>query len=289
MFPSHNITARRLSVPDHDTNQHTGVPRLDTSTVSSARRWNYWLGGKDHFQIDRESGDRIAQVYPAIRTAAREGRAFHGRAIRYLAGKAGIRQLLDIGTGLPAPDNTHDVAQAIAPECRVVYVDNDPMVLAHARALMVGTPGGATNYIDADLREPATILNAPQLSNTLDLRQPVAILLIAVLHFIKDDQQARQIVADLLQAVPPGSYLVATHGTSDFIDPQTAAQFDALLATGKVDTWPRNRDTFAHFFDGLELVEPGIVPVSQWRPDRDDHPSPAEVSTYGAVGRIPTR
>jgi hypothetical protein len=279
------LTVRRIAVLRSDADQPMPSPRLDFHTVSPARRWNYWLGGKDHFQVDRESGDRIAQVYPPIRTAAREGRAFHGRAIRYLAQDAGIRQFLDIGTGLPAPDNTHEVAQAVAPECRVVYVDNDPMVLAHARALTVGTAQGMTNYIDADLRDPATILDSPQLAATLDLRQPVALLLIAVLHFIKDDEQARRIVADLLSAVAPGSYLVATHGTGDFIDPQTAAKFDAMLATGQVDTWPRNRDNFAGFFEGLQLIEPGIVPVSEWRPERPERLPPAEVSTYGAIGR----
>ncbi|MFC7546755.1 SAM-dependent methyltransferase [Plantactinospora sp. GCM10030261] len=267
-----------VSPPGHD-------QRLDPQAVSPARRWNYWLGGKDHFQADREAGDRIAQVFPFIRTAAREGRAFHGRAIRHLAREAGIRQFLDIGTGLPAPDNTHEVAQAVAPESRVVYVDNDPMVLTHARALTVGTPQGVTRYVDADLREPATILDAPEVAATLDLDKPVAILLIAVLHFIKDDEQARGVVADLLAAVPPGSYLVATHGTGDFIDPQMAAKFTALLAAGQVDTYPRDRTGFGAFFAGLDLVDPGIVPVSEWRPESGEHPSPTEVSTYAAVGR----
>ncbi|MFB9235828.1 SAM-dependent methyltransferase [Plantactinospora siamensis] len=264
------------TAPDH---------RLDSQTVSAARRWNYWLGGKDHFQVDRDAGDRIARVYPGIRTAAREGRAFHGRAIRYLAAEAGIRQFLDIGTGLPAPANTHEVAQAVAPDSRVLYVDNDPMVLTHARALMVGAPQGATRYLDADLRDPASILGSPELADTLDLREPVAILLIAVLHFIRDDEQARRVVAELLDAVPPGSYLVATHGTSDFVDPETARRFAAMLVAGQVDTWPRDRAGVSAFFAGLDLLAPGVVPVSQWRPDRPDRPAPAEVSTYGAVGR----
>jgi hypothetical protein len=269
-----------------DTSQPLGDPRLDTATVSVARRWNYWLGGKDHFPVDRESGDRIAQAYPAIRSAAREGRAFHRRAIRHLAGEAGIRQFLDIGTGLPAPDNTHEVAQAIAPESRVVYVDNDPMVLAHARALMVGSAEGATSYLDADLRTPAAILAAPELAATLDLRKPVAILLVAVLHFVHDEDQARQVVADLLDAVAPGSYLVATNVTKDCLDPPAAAAFEAMIARGQVDTRPRDRDTFARFFSGLDLVEPGIVPISEWRPDSDQHPAPADVPMYGAVARV---
>ncbi len=260
-------------------------PRLDANVVSPARRWNYWLGGKDHFQVDRDSGDRIAGAYPAIRIAAQEGRAFHNRTIRFLAGEAGIRQFLDIGTGLPAPANTHEVAQAIAPRSRVVYVDNDPMVLAHARALMIGAPEGATNYLDADLNNPAAILTAPELTGTLDLREPVAILLYAVLHFIREDEHARKVVTDLLAAVPPGSYLVATNSTKDFVPPHVAAMYEQMLAKGLVDAWPRDSATFGRFFDGLELIEPGVVPISEWRPATAEHASPAEVSMYGAVGR----
>lgn len=257
---------------------------MDQQTVSPARRWNYWLGGKDHFQVDRDSGDRVAQAYPAIRVAARQGRAFHGRAIRHLAREAGIRQFIDIGTGLPAPDNTHEVAQSIAPDSRVVYVDNDPMVLAHARALMIG---GATTYVDADLRDPAAILGSGELRSIIDLDRPVAILLIAVLHFIPDDAQAREVVRELLAAAAPGSYLVATNSTKDFVPPHVGAMYDKLLAAGHVDAWPRDRDTFSAFFDGLELVDPGIVAISDWRPDSEERPTPAEVSMYGAVGLKP--
>ena len=267
----------------HQQDQPQQDPRLDISIVSPARRWNYWLGGKDHFQVDRDSGDRIAGAYPAIRTAAQEGRAFHNRTIRYLAGEAGIRQFLDIGTGLPAPGNTHEVAQAITPQARVVYVDNDPMVLAHARALMIGSPEGATNYIDADLNDPAAILGAPELQATLDLREPVAILLYAVLHFIRDDGHARKVVTDLLAAVPAGSYLVATNSTKDFVPPHIGAMYDQLLAKGLVDAWPRDHATFGRFFDGLRLVEPGIVPISEWRPTTDQPAAPADVSMYGAM------
>ncbi|MBO3744252.1 SAM-dependent methyltransferase [Actinoplanes flavus] len=258
--------------------------KVDQTTVSSARRWNYWLGGKDHFEVDRESGDRIASVYPAVRTAAQQGRAFHNRAVRHLA-EAGIRQFLDIGTGLPAPQNTHEVAQRVAPDSRVVYVDNDPMVLTHARALMIG---GATTYVDADLKDPAAILGAAELKETIDLDRPVGILLLAVLHFVASDEQAREIVADLLAAVPPGSYLVATNSTKDFVDAEAAARYDAMLAAGHVDAWPRDRATFGRFFDGLELVEPGIVAISDWRPDSENRPAPSEVSMYGAVARKPS-
>jgi S-adenosyl methyltransferase len=256
--------------------------RVDQHTVSPARRWNYWLGGKDHFQVDRDSGDQIAEVYPAVWTAAREGRAFHNRAIRHLAGEAGIRQFVDIGTGLPAPDNTHEVAQAIAPETKVVYVDNDPMVLAHARALMVG---GSTTYVDADLREPEKILRAGELAATIDLSRPVAILLINVLHFILDDEQAAGVVRALMAGVAPGSFLVATHGTADFVPPEISARLQATQPSGPAAIRPRDRARFSAFFDGLELVEPGVVPVSEWRPERDDHPAPIETSTWAAAGK----
>jgi hypothetical protein len=257
---------------------------VDQQTPSPARRWNYWLGGKDHFQVDRDSGDRIAHAFPAIRVAAQQGRAFHGRAIRYLTREAGIRQFIDIGTGLPAPGNTHEVAQAIAPDSKVVYVDNDPMVLAHARALMIG---GTTTYLNGDLRDPAAILTAEELRSTIDLSRPVGILLIAVLHFIPDDVRAREVVRELMAAAAPGSYLVATNSTKDFVEPQVAARYDALLAAGHVDAWPRDKDVFGGFFDGLELIDPGVVAISDWRPERDERPTPAEVSMYGAVGVKP--
>ncbi|BBH68852.1 hypothetical protein ACTI_55370 [Actinoplanes sp. OR16] len=260
------------------------TPSVDDQTVSPARRWNYWLGGKDHFQVDRDSGDRIAAAYPAVRTAAQQGRAFHNRAIRYLAGEAGIRQFLDIGTGLPAPDNTHEVAQRIAPDSKVVYADNDAMVLAHARALM---SAGTTTFVQGDLNDPAAILAADELRETLDLTQPIGILLIAVLHFIPDDEKARAVVAELLDAAPPGSYLVATNSTKDFVPPHVAAVYDQMLAAGHVDAWPRDKDVFGSFFSGLELVDPGIVAISEWRPSQDDRPSAAEVSMYGGVGLKP--
>ncbi|MEU4564003.1 SAM-dependent methyltransferase [Actinoplanes sp. NPDC023936] len=265
-------------------NPSTPGPVVDEKTVSPARRWNYWLGGKDHFQVDRESGDRIAAAYPAVRTAAQQGRAFHNRAIRYLAGEAGIRQFLDIGTGLPAPDNTHEVAQSLHPASKVVYVDNDPMVLAHARALM---SGGSTTFVHGDLNEPGAILTADELRDTLDLSRPVAILLIAVLHFIPDDDKARAVVRELVDAAVPGSYLVATNSTKDFVPPHVAAVYDQMLAAGQVDAWPRDKDTFASFFDGLELVDPGAVAISEWRPGSGDHPAAAEVSMYGAIGLKP--
>jgi hypothetical protein len=255
--------------------------QVDPHTVSPARRWNYWLGGKDHFQVDRESGDRIAAAYPAVRTTAREGRAFHQRAVRFLAREAGIRQFLDIGTGLPAPDNTHEVAQAVAPDAKVVYVDNDPMVLAHARALM---SGGATTYVDADLRDPAKILHAPEVRELIDIDRPVGVLLISVLHFLTDDDEARAAVRELLAAVPPGSYLVATHATMDFVSAESAAMYDRMFQAGQVDVMARDGASVRALLDGVELIDPGLVSACDWRPEQDSRPTPAEVSLYGAVG-----
>ena len=262
---------------------------LDTSVPQPARRYNYWLGGKDNFAIDRASGDEIAKVFPTVRTMAIENRRFLQRATGFLAREVGIRQFLDIGTGLPTADNTHEVAQAIAPEARVVYVDNDPMVLVHARALLTSSPQGKTTYIEADLREPDKILAHPQLHNTLDLSQPVGLMLIAVLHFIHGHGAAAPIVRHLLDALPAGSYLVASNATKDFSPPHVAAAYDEMIATGRTDAWPRDRAEFAELFDGLDLMEPGIVAVSEWRAEAEPKPRPvpAEVAVYGAVGRKP--
>jgi hypothetical protein len=264
------------------------VDHLDTSVAHPARRYNYWLGGKDHFAADRESGDLLAAAFPTARIAARENRDFLRRSVRYLA-TAGIRQFLDIGTGLPVPDNTHEIAQHIAPDARVVYVDNDPIVMSHARALTVDTPPGRTGYIEADLREPESILGHPQLRDTLDLDQPVALLLVAVLHFIHDDDQAAGVVRRLLDALPAGSFLVASNLTLDHAPPEQVTKHEELLAAGRTDARARNRAEFGRFFAGLELVEPGIVAVSDWLPDRpgSQRPSATDVAIYGAAGRLP--
>ncbi|MFI1991991.1 SAM-dependent methyltransferase [Actinoplanes sp. NPDC020271] len=259
---------------------------LDTSTVHPARRYNYWLGGKDHFAADRESGDQIEKAHPTIRLTARENRAFLQRAVHHLAADAGIDQFLDIGTGLPTADNTHEVAQRADPAARVVYVDNDPMVMTHARALLAGTDAGRTCYIEADLREPATILNHPQLRDTLDLSRPVGLTLVAVLHFIPGTGQARDIVAALLDALAPGSYLTLTHGTIDFASEQEKAYAREVIGKGLADVFPRTRDEIASFFGDLDLVEPGIVPVSEWRPQGTGPlPTAHDVAIYGGVGR----
>jgi len=259
---------------------------MNTSVAHPARRYNYWLGGKDHFAADRESGDLLAEAFPTARVAALENRDFLRRGVRFLA-ESGVRQFLDVGTGLPVPDNTHEIAQRMAPESRVLYVDNDPIVMTHSRALTIGTPQGRTGYVEADLREPEVILAHPELRAVLDLREPVALLLVAVLHFIHDDKQALAVVSRLLDSLPSGSYLVASNLTLDYAPPAQVAMHEELLASGKTDARARDKSEFGRFFDGLELVEPGIVAVSDWRPDRDERPTAQDVAIYGAVGRKP--
>ncbi|MGW1057354.1 SAM-dependent methyltransferase [Micromonospora rubida] len=265
--------------------------RFDTSVPHPARRYNYWLGGKDNFAVDRQSGDRIAAAYPAIRTLARENRAFLQRAVRYLAAEAGVRQFLDIGTGIPTADNTHEVAQAVAPESRVLYADNDPMVLAHARALLTSSRAGATAYLDADLRDPERILAADELRRTLDLSRPVALLLVAVVHFLTDADRPYEAVGRLVEALPSGSYLALSHVTIDLMPAEVVARMNVELAARTVqrEAVPRSRAEFARFFDGLELVEPGVVPVTQWRAEvpESERPPLAEASIYGGVARKP--
>jgi S-adenosyl methyltransferase len=261
---------------------------FDTTVAHSARRYNYWLDGKDNFAADRESGDAIAAAFPSIRLSVRENRAFLKRTIGYLAREAGIRQFLDIGTGLPTADNTHEVAQAVASDARIVYVDNDPIVLTHARALLTSSPGGATAYLDADIRDPDRILTDPDLHRTLDLSQPVGLVLLAILHFVDDAEDPHAIVARLVEAMPSGSYLVMSHATYDPMPPAIVTQLKAAIARTGEKGGPRDRGQFARFFTGLELVEPGIVPIADWRPAPGAlPPPPAEVGVYGAVARIP--
>ncbi len=262
-----------------------GGARIDTTRPHPARRYDYWLGGKDNFQADREAAEAIAAVFPHIRTAARENRAFMRRAVSRLAAEAGIRQFLDIGTGLPTANNVHDVAQGIAPESRIVYVDNDPLVLSHARALLTSSEQGATAYIDADVRDPEKILFDPAVRDTLDWSQPVALLLVAVLHFVEDDEDPYAIVRRLVSALPAGSYLVLSHATFDPLDPETIAAMNAVNEGIKPTFSPRSLAEVSRFFDGLELLDPGIVSVSDWWPEPGPRPTPAEATGYGAVAR----
>ena len=260
--------------------------RLDTSVPHSARVWNYWLGGKDNFAADRQLGEQIAAFFPDIRSIARESRAFLGRAVRFLAEDAGVTQFLDIGTGLPTADNTHAVAQRINPAARVVYVDNDPLVLAHARALLTSSPEGATAYIDADVREPKQILGNAAVRETLRWSEPVALLLVAILHFVEDTEDPWSIVRELVAELPPGSFLVLSHATFDPLDAETIAKMNAINAPIKPAFTPRGLAAVTRFFEGLELLEPGIVSVSDWRPESEVRPTPAEATGYGAVARV---
>jgi hypothetical protein len=260
--------------------------RIDMTRPHPARRYDYWLGGKDNFQADREAAEAIAAVFPSIRTAARENRAFMQRAVSFLAAEAGIRQFLDIGTGLPTANNVHDVAQRIAPEARIVYVDNDPLVLAHARALLTSSGEGATAYIDADVRDPGKILDDPAVRETLDFSQPIALMLVALLHFVEDHEEPWGIVRRLVAAMPPGSYLVLSHATFDPLDAETIAAMDNVNKHNKPRFSPRTLSEVARFFDGLALLEPGIVSVPDWRPGPGPRPTPAEATGYGAVARI---
>ncbi|GIE92437.1 O-Methyltransferase involved in polyketide biosynthesis [Actinoplanes regularis] len=261
---------------------------IDTSVPHPARRYNYWLGGKDHFAADRESGDAIARAFPIVVELARANRAFLRRAVTFLS-EQGVRQFLDIGTGLPAPDNTHEVAQRIAPDARVVYVDNDPIVMTHARALLQGDPRGRTAYLEADLRDPEAILGHPALKETLDLTRPVALLLVAVLHFVHDDEQVAAVVRRLRDALPSGSYLVLTHGTMDFSSPEGIRAYEQMFARGGTDVRARSRSMIETYLTGLEIVEPGIVRVSDWRAeDRpEDRPVSDNLGIYSVVARKP--
>ncbi|MEU3010570.1 SAM-dependent methyltransferase [Nocardia asteroides] len=262
--------------------------RVDVTKPHPARRYDYWLGGSAHFEADRKSADAVAAAFPSIHFAVLENRGFLRRAIPYLVDTAGIRQFLDIGTGLPTAGNVHEIAQDRAPESRVVYVDNDPIVLYHARDLLDSSPEGATAYIDADLREPASILEHPALRGTLDLDRPVALMLCAVLHFLPDEMHPYDVVAELCAALPPGSYLTMTHATDDHL---SAEDLEAIVAANERSGVPfrlRSTAEFTRFFEGLDLVSPGITSVIDWRPTTwRPHPRKEAVSMLCGVARIP--
>jgi S-adenosyl methyltransferase len=259
---------------------------FDTSVAHVARVYNYWLGGKDHFAADRESGDEAIRAYPDMYSSVRANRAFLKRTVRYLTAQVGVRQFLDIGTGLPSADNTHEVAQAIAPESRIVYVDNDPIVLSHARALLTSGPEGATGYLDADARDTGKILT--EAARLLDFRQPVAVMLVAILQLIGDQDDPYQLVAQLMEAVPPGSYLVISHVPSD-MQRQAAGVAEAASRLSQLMTQrvtPRSQAQVTRFFDGLDLIDPGVVPIQQWHPDSEVDAA-ARAGMWGGVGRKP--
>jgi O-methyltransferase involved in polyketide biosynthesis len=256
--------------------------KFDTTVPHSARIWNYWLGGKDYFVVDREAGDSFLHVYPEMREVARAVREFLGRAVRYLAQEVGIRQFLDIGTGLPTADNTHEVAQRVAPAARIVYVDNDPLVLAHARALLTSSPEGSCQYIDADVRDPGKILDAA--AAALDFSQPIAVIMLGIMGHIHDDAEALSIVHQITGALPSGSYFTLSDGANTSKAREQA--HERYADTGAVPYRLRSPQQLTAFFDGLSLLEPGVVPVSRWRPEPrpDGHP-PRHVDTYGGLAR----
>ncbi|GAA1199835.1 SAM-dependent methyltransferase [Streptomyces hebeiensis] len=259
--------------------------RIDTGKPHSARFWNYFVGGKDNYDVDREVGDHIKEIFPGLVDVARTSRFFLGRAVRHLVREQGIRQFLDIGTGLPTADNTHEVAQRVAPDARIVYVDNDPLVLAHARALLTSTPEGRTDYLDADMYEPESILKAAE--TTLDLSKPVALMILNTLGHVAEYERARTLVSRLMAGLPSGSCLVISDSTST--SEGMVAASDAYNESGAVPYYVRPVAEIAGFFDGLELLEPGVVQVTRWRPEADGPGAGegVEVDAYGGVGRKP--
>jgi S-adenosyl methyltransferase len=256
---------------------------LDTSVAHIARVYDYLLGGKDNFEADRAAGDAMMQAYPDIANSMRSNRQFLARSVRYLAEDEGVRQFLDIGTGIPTANNTHEVAQSIAPDCRVVYVDRDPVVLIHARALLTSLPEGVTDYIEADIRDPQTILT--HAASVLDFSQPIALMLAAILHFVPAGDHPYEIVTTLLDALPAGSFLTLSHPGLD-VDaaaPEAARRFNSRAAE---QATLRSHDDVMRFFDGLDMVEPGLVQVQDWRPTA---PALATIGTsvWAGVARKP--
>lgn len=259
--------------------------QIDTAVAHSARFWNYLLGGRDNYAVDRAAADQIMLLIPSLRETVRAERRFLIRAVQYLAGEARIRQFLDIGTGLPTAGNTHEVAQAVAPESHIVYVDNDPLIMAHARALLTSTPEGATDYVHGDLREPDIIL--AEAARTLDFTRPVGLMLLGILNFIPDTGQAHAIVDRLLTALCPGSYLVISHPTAEIDGDAMREAMRLWNDSGAAPIVSRSRRQLIDFFDGLELLEPGVVSCSRWRPDPSEIGVPAEVFHFSGVGQKP--
>jgi ubiquinone/menaquinone biosynthesis C-methylase UbiE len=252
---------------------------IDTSVPHSARIWNYWLGGKDNYAVDRAAGDQFSAIYPGIVDIARADRQFLGRVVRYLAGEAGVRQFLDVGTGLPTADNTHEVAQRVAPQARVVYVDNDPLVLTHARALLTANPEGSTHFVDVDLSDPARVLT--EATEWLDMSQPVALTFMGVLGHVTDHAQALHIVTRLMDGLPSGSYLSINDSVNT--SPALESALKQYEASGAIPYRTRSLEQFTQYFDGLELIDPGVVNVVDWRPEPDTYRP--DIPQAGAVGR----
>lgn len=268
-------------------------PTIDTSRPHSARMYDHYLGGKDHFEVDEQAAEGVAKIFPGISTCARELRFFMNRATEVLAREYGIRQWLDIGTGIPTEPNLHQVAQAVAPEARVVYADNDPLVLKYAERLMRTAPQGRTAYVHADIREPDALLDSPELNEVLDLSRPVALSLNAIMHFVPDDHGAYEIVERLVGILPSGSALALAQATPEF-EPEAWERIKQLYAEGGTPGQVRTREEGRRFFRGLDLVEPGIAMVHEWRPGPEDKARIAEegitageVSAWGGVAIKP--
>jgi O-methyltransferase involved in polyketide biosynthesis len=258
---------------------------LNFKVPHTARIWNYWLGGKDNFAADRAIGDQVQRHLPDIVTSARADRAFLKRVVRHLVGEAGIRQFLDVGTGLPTADNTHEVAQSVAPCCRIVYCDNDPLVLVHARALLTSSHQGVTDYIDADARDTETILEVAR--KTLDFGAPIAVMLLGVLNFIGDDDEALGVVRRLMAAVPSGSYLAVAHPTLEIRPEASAAAARQWNETATPPITLRYKAGMLRWFEGLDLLEPGVVTCTRWRPEPGDRTAETDVYQFCGVARKP--
>ncbi len=264
------------------TRSDTVADEIDNTLPHSARVWNYLLGGKDNYEPDRQIGDHINRTWPGLGDVARTSRHMLARGVRHLAGEAGVRQFLDVGTGLPTVDNTHEVAQRVTPDARIVYVDNDPLVLVHAQALLTSTPEGATAYVDADLRDAETIL--AEAGKTLDLTRPVGLILMGIIGHIADYDEARAIVRRLIDGLPSGSYLLYYDGTATSDEMLTAQ--DEYNRSGAIPYYVRTPEQIAGFFEGLDLVDPGVVRVTEWRPGPEPV-QPSEVDAYGGLARKP--
>ncbi|WP_433465050.1 SAM-dependent methyltransferase [Spirillospora sp. CA-128828] len=265
----------------------TPRPEIDTTVPHSARIWDYWLGGKDNYPVDREAGDAVLRILPGIAVSAKQDRAFLGRAVRFLVSQ-GIRQFLDLGTGLPTVDNTHEVAQRVAPDSRIVYVDNDPLVLAHARALLTSSEQGACDYIEADIRDTRAVLS--EAARTLDFDRPIALMLLGVLNHVLDDDQAQRLVADLLSALAPGSHLVISHtcdATTEELDGEAMRRaVREVMERGGTPIRARSPEEIEALFAGTRLLEPGVVSCSRWRPEPSPWREP-EVPHFSGVGVVP--
>jgi O-methyltransferase involved in polyketide biosynthesis len=287
MYAARDVALKERAVPQDSPGATTAsvpgnLPDLDTNVANAARMWNYWIGGKDNFLADRQAGDQVLEAMPALPLVARSLRRFLTTTVDELTA-AGVRQFLDIGTGLPTADNTHDVAQRAAPESRIVYVDHDPVVIRHAQALLTSSPEGKTDYIQADLRDWETISAAAQ--RTLDFSQPVAVLLIAVVHFILDEEDPHQMVSRIMADLAPGSYLAIAHAASDIDADTAAAMASSYNATSSLTITPRDRATVARFFDGLEMTGPGLLPLAEWWGSSPAIGAVAEMSCYCGIAR----